>query len=240
MERCLGHRNFETVLLYLDYIIIYSKTYEDHLHHLAEVFQILTQHGLKVKPSKCHLLQPSVKYLGHVVSAHGIEPDPENIAAVYDWPTPSTVRDIKSFLGFASYYRRFIPKFAQLAAPLQELLRGLPKESQRSRVAIEWMAEREAAFQMLKQRLTEPPVLGYPDYSLPFTLYTDASKQGLGAVLSQLQNGTERVIAYASRSLREPEQNDQNYSSIKLEFLADVTAIYGGCHNISSKSMAIA
>ncbi|XP_044158409.1 uncharacterized protein LOC122944239, partial [Bufo gargarizans] len=225
MERCLGHKNFETVLLYLDDVIVYSKTYEDHLKHLAEVFEILVKYGLKVKPSKCHLLKPAVKYLGHVVSGEGVQPDPDKLAAVRNWPVPTTVKEVRGFLGFAGYYRRFIPHFAQIADPLQELLRGQPKKSPRTPVLIEWNEEREIAFQLLKKKLTEPPVLGYPDYSKPFHLYTDASKRGLGAVLAQIQEGKERVIAYASRSLKGAEKNDQNYSSFKLEFLALVWAV---------------
>lgn len=109
MERCLGHKKFETVLLYLDDVIIYSKSYEDHLKHLAEVFQVLIKHGLKVKPSKCHLLKPEVKYLGNIVSSEGVKPDPEKVATVCNWPTPTTVKEVRSFLSFAGYYRRFIP-----------------------------------------------------------------------------------------------------------------------------------
>lgn len=225
MERCLGHKNFESVLLYLDDVIIFSKSYEDHLRHLAEVFQVLIKHGLKIKPSKCHLMKPRVNYLGHVVSAEGVMPDPEKISAVQDWPTPTTVKEVRSFLGFAGYYRRFIPHFAQVAEPLQELIRGYPCEQLKRRLPIEWTERQETAFQTLKKLLTQPPVLGYPDYSQPFRLYTDASKQGLGAVLSQIQNKKERVIAYASRGLRGAEKNDQNYSSFKLEFLALVWAV---------------
>lgn len=178
MEHCLGHKNFETVLLYLDDVIIYSKSYEDHLKHLAEVFQVLIKHGLKVKPSKCHLLKPQVNYLGHVVSSEGVMPDPEKIAVVENWPTPTTVKEVRSFLGFAGYYRRFIPHFAQIAAPLQELLRGYPKEQMKRRIPIDWTDEHELSFQQLKKRLIEPPILGYPDYSQPFCLYTDASQKG--------------------------------------------------------------
>ena len=151
MERCLGHKNFETVLLYLDDVIIYSKTYEDHLKHLAEVFEILIKYGLKIKPSKCHLLKPAVKYLGHVVSAEGVQPDPDKLAAVRNWPVPTTVKEVRSFLSFAGYYRRFIPHFAQIADPIQELLRGQPKKSPKTPVPIEWNEEREIAFQLLKK-----------------------------------------------------------------------------------------
>ncbi|XP_069800966.1 uncharacterized protein [Dendropsophus ebraccatus] len=223
MERCLGHVNFQSVLLYLDDVIVYSRTYEDHIHHLAEVFQVLIDHDLKIKPSKCHLLKPQVNYLGHVVSAAGIQPDPEKISAVESWGIPKTVKEVRSFLGFAGYYRRFIP--APLNEPLNELLRGCPRENYNRRLPIEWSERQETAFQTLKALLISPPILAYPDYSQPFRLYTDASFQGLGAVLSQVQGNQERVIAYASRSLRGAEKNDSNYSSFKLELLALVWAV---------------
>lgn len=111
MEHCLGHRNFEMVLLYLDDVIIFSRTYEEHLEHLEEVFTQLVRAGLKLKPSKCHLLKPKVQYLGHVVSAEGVKPDPEKIRVVRDWSVPKTEKDVRSFLGFVGYYRRFIENY---------------------------------------------------------------------------------------------------------------------------------
>lgn len=225
MECCLGHKNFETVLLYLDDVIIYSKTYEEHLQHLAEVFEILAKHGLKVKPSKCHLLKSKVQYLGHVVSAEGVAPDPDKLAAVKDWPVPTTIQEVRRFLGFAGYYRRFIKNFTRIAAPLQDLLKGQQCKKTFRSPSIQWTAELENSFTQLKKMLTEAPILAYPDYNLPFHLYTDASNMGLGAVLAQVQGGQERVIAYASRSLRPTERNDQNYSSFKLELLALVWAV---------------
>ena len=225
MERCLGHLNFQSVLLYLDDVIVYSKSYQEHLTHLSDVFQVLIQHGLKVKPSKCHLLKPQVHYLGHVVSAEGVQPDPAKVEVVKNWPIPRTVKDIRSFLGFSGYYRRFIPHFAQIAEPLTSLLRGTAKGNYNGKLPVEWAKEQEVAFQALKHLLTEPPILAYPDYTQPFRLYTDASFEGLGAVLSQMQGKQERVIAYASRNLRGAEKNDSNYSSFKLELLALVWAV---------------
>ncbi|XP_063785579.1 uncharacterized protein LOC134933980 [Pseudophryne corroboree] len=225
MEHCLGHRNFEIVLLYLDDIIIFSRTYPEHLQHLREVFQQLAKYGLKLKPSKCHLLKPEVQYLGHIVNAEGVSPDPDKIKAVLEWPVPRTVKDVRRFLGFVGYYRRFIQDFAKVATPLTELLRGIPKDGYNRKVLVEWSETRQSSFDYLKKALTEAPLLAYPDYSIPFRLYTDASKQGLGAVLAQVQEGQERVVAYASRSLRKTERNDANYSAFKLEFLALVWAV---------------
>ncbi|XP_063809856.1 uncharacterized protein LOC135028570 [Pseudophryne corroboree] len=225
MEHCLGHRNFEMVLLYLDDVIIYSRSYEEHLQHLDEVFAQLTKCGLKLKPSKCHLLKPKVQYLGHIVSAEGVKPEPEKIRVVRDWPVPRTVKDVRSFLGFVGYYRRFIENFAKVATPLNELLRGKSGQEQRSASRVKWTEAQQTSFDQLKASLIEAPLLAYPDYGRPFKLYTDASHRGLGAVLSQEQDGRERVIAYASRGLKTTERNCENYSAFKLELLALVWAV---------------
>ncbi|XP_073515516.1 uncharacterized protein [Phyllobates terribilis] len=225
MECCLGHRNFETVLLYLDDVIVYSKTYEDHLKHLAEVFKALANYGLKVKPSKCHLLKPKVQYLGHVVSADGVAPDPDKITVIKDWPRPSSIKEVRQFLGLVGYYRRFIPGFTKMAAPMQDLLIGQSRKAKNQKPPFRWEKLEEESFCQLKMALTGDEILAYPDYSQPFILHTDASNIGLGAVLSHIQQGKERVIAYASRKLRPTERNPENYSSFKLEFLAVVWAV---------------
>lgn len=160
-----------------------------------------------------------MKFLGHVVNRTGISPDPGKTAAVQEWPVPSTVREVRAFLGLAGYYRRFIANFARMAQPLNALLVGVLADKSSSR-KIKWTTDCQDAFVNLKTCLTQAPILAYADFSLPFVLYTDASHQGLGAVLSQIQDGQERVIAYASRSLHPAERNDANYSSFKLELLA--------------------
>lgn len=146
----------------------------------------------------------------------------EKVRAVSAWAQPRTVTELRAFLGLAGYYHRFIQNFAKVAAPLHALLVGCPQKQTRraSPPLTKWTPECETAFQGLKEALTKAPVLAFADFSLPFILYTDASKCGLGAVLSQVQGGVERVIAYASRSLHPTEKNDANYSSFKLEFLA--------------------
>lgn len=217
MQRCLGGQVHDFLLIYLDDVILYSPCFDSHLGHLERVFAKLQEHGLKLQPVKCHLFQRSVQYLGHVVGRGGVATDPDKTQAVQQWPVPTTVREVRSFLGFVGYYRRFIPAFAQKAAPLHVLLRGTGGKKTRS---IVWTAKCEQAFLQLKQALMRAPVLAYADFALPFRLYTDASLHGLGAVLAQLQEGKERVIAYASRSLHDAEKNDQNYSAFKLELLA--------------------
>lgn len=216
MQRCLGDQVNDFLLIYLDDVIVFSPSFASHLGHLEQVFQRLQTHGLKLQPQKCRLFQREVRYLGHVVSHRGVATDPEKTAAVRDWPIPSNVKQVRSFLGFAGYYRRFIPGFSRIATPLHRLLEGTAgvKSS-----PIQWSEACQAAFDRLKQALLEAPVLAYADFSLPFRVYVDASLEGLGAVLSQVQEGHERVIAYASRSLHPAERNDKNYSSFKLELL---------------------
>ena len=222
MQRCLGDKVHDHLLIYLDDVIIYSPDFETHLRHLEQVFERLQSHGLKLQPKKCQFFQRQVLYLGHVVSGQGVATDQEKTRAVQDWPVPTTVKQVRSFLGFVGYYRRFIASFSKLAAPLNRLLQGT---ASRSSAPVTWTAECQTAFEFLKQRLLSAPILAFANFNLPFKLYTDASLDGLGAVLAQMQDGKERVIAYASRSLVPAERNDQNYSSFKLELLGMKWAI---------------
>ena len=212
------------LLVYLDDIIVYSGGVADHLRRLERVFQKLREHGLKIEPAKCQFFQSCVNYLGHVVSAKGVSTDPAKTEAVARWPTPKTLKELRSFLGFASYYRRFVPDFAHKAAPLHKLITELADGGKKKQGPIRsehWGDVCQQAFQELKTTLTNAPVLAYPDYSKPFVVETDASDRGLGAVLSQRQeDGKLRVVAYASRSLHGPEKNMEHYSSMKLELLA--------------------
>ncbi|KAI5086051.1 hypothetical protein C0J45_23499, partial [Silurus meridionalis] len=173
---------------------------------------------------KCAFFQHEVKYLGHVILAQGVSTDPSKIEAVVNWQHPTSVQALRSFLGFASYYRRFVEGFAMLAAPLHSLVAEWAAAKPRTRAgqgfSSAWTEQCEQSFDELKRRLTSAPVLAYADFSLPFILEVDASHGGLGAVLSQEQGGKVRPISYASRSLRPTERNMSNYSSMKLEFLA--------------------
>ncbi|XP_041939766.1 uncharacterized protein LOC121700694 [Alosa sapidissima] len=199
MQRCLGEFLNESLLIYLDDVIIYSSSFDQHLQDLDRVFQRLQDHGLKLQPRKCRLFQKRVSYLGHIVSAEGVATDPEKTAVVQAWLAPQNVRQVRSFLGLVGYYRRYIPGFAKIAAPLHGLLHGTTTTFKTA--PIQWTAECDRAFRRLKEALVSPPILAYADFTKPFRLYTDASLEGLGAVLAQIQDGTERVIAYASRSL---------------------------------------
>ena len=160
--------------------------------------------------------------MGHIVSAQGVQTDPAKVSAVNNWPTPSALNELRSFLGLASYYRRFVKGFATIAKPLHEVVTLANSKSKNKRQSIVefWGEQPDNAFTKLKFALTSSPVLGYPDFSIPFIVETDASYHGLGAVLSQRQSGGLKVIAYASRSLRPGERNMKNYSATKLELLA--------------------
>ena len=221
MERCFGDQSCETLMFYLDNIIRFLSDFPSHLEWLDMVFSRLAKHGLKAKPSKCHLLKKSINFLGHIASADGIQTDPEKCSALETWPVPTSPKTVWRLVGGAGYYRRFVKDFSKIARPLFALT-SQPKKGKKpgKDPPFVWTAECQQAFDILRQHLMSPPILAYPDYSKPFHLYTDASKQGLGAVLSQEQDGKERVIAYASRGLRKAEHNDAYYSAFKLELLA--------------------
>ena len=189
------------------------------MKRLEAVFQKLYAAGLKLKPSKCFFFREEIEYLGHVVSGKGISTNPKKVEAVAKWPTPKTVYDARSFLGFVGYYRRFIKDFSKIAKPIREVITGLENQSKRSakKTFVEWTEAADSAFEHLKKLCISTPILAYPDYKLPFVLHTDSSSEGLGAVLYQKQNGKLRVTAYASRSVSKAESH---YPAHKLEFLA--------------------
>lgn len=224
MERVFGDQQGQSLLLYLDDIVVFSSSVSQHIERLKVVLSRLECEGLKAKLSKCAFFQREVKYLGHVISAQGVSTDPSKIEAVSQWRCPTSVSELRSFLGFASYYRRFVEGFAKLAAPLHKLVAECtavrPRERASQSFSLAWSEQCQQSFDSLKVRLTTAPVLAYADFSLPFILEVDASYGGLGAVLSQEQGGRVRPVAYASRSLRPTERNMTNYSSMKLEFLA--------------------
>lgn len=228
MQRLFGDQQCQTLLLYLDDIVIFSSTVAQHLERMDVVLGRLQREGLKAKLSKCAFFQREVHYLGHVISSKGVSTDPSKIEAVADWRQPATVSDLRSFLGFASYYRRFVEGFAKMAAPLHALVAELAgtKAKRASLRIVErqfpslWSEQCQLSFEALKRKLTAAPVLAYADFSLPFILEVDASHSGLGAVLSQEQEGGVRPVAFASRGLRPTERNMSNYSSMKLEFVA--------------------
>lgn len=220
MEKILGDQAFETLLIFMDDLLVYASTVEGMIERLDLVFTRLENFGLKLKSQKCHLFKRVIKYLGHVVSENGIEVDPEKTSAITDWKIPTTVHELRSFLGLASYYRRFVAGFASIAAPLNALLGKATKGKRNEHFKEPWSEECTKAFNRLKTALTTAPVLGFPDFQRPFIVETDASFHGLGGVLSQDQENGRVVICYASRSLKPAERNMDNYSATKLELLA--------------------
>ena len=219
MHDCLGDLNMNWCIVYLDDIIIFSDTQEEHLKRLEAVFQKLDAVGLKLKPSKCFFFREEIEYLGHVVSGKGVATNPKKVEAVTKWPTQKSVYDVRSFLGFVGYYKRFIKDFSKIAKPIREVITGLENQSKGTakKTLIEWTEAANSAFEHLKKLCTSTPILAYPNYQLQFVLHTDSSSEGLGAVLYQKQDGKLRVIAYASRSVS---KSESHYPAHKLEFLA--------------------
>ena len=198
------------VIVFIDDILIYSKTEAEHEEHLHQVLETLRANKLYAKFSKCEFWLKKVTFLGHVVSSEGVSVDPAKIEAVTNWPRPSTVSEIRSFLGLAGYYRRFVEDFSRIASPLTQLTRkGIP---------FVWSPACESSFQELKQKLLSTPVLTVSDGSGSFVIYSDASKKELGCVL--VQQG--KVVAYASRQLK---SHEQNYPTHDLELAAVVFAM---------------
>ena len=217
MQLVLSGLQWSNAVLYIDDIITFGKTFDETLLNLELVFARLRKVWLVLKPSKCRLFRESVEFLGHVVSQEGISCDPNKLGPIKNWPKPQKVKDVRSFLELASYYRKHIRSFATIAAPLNALTKKNAK--------FIFDKQCEKAFQPLKDKLcTDPIVLAYPNKEGTFVLDTDASLYGVGGVLSQLQ---EKVISYASRTLS---KTQQNYCTTMRELLAAV-AFIKHCHH---------
>ena len=179
MDSVLAGLQWKSCLVYLDDIIICGKTFEEHLFNLRAVFECLKQAGLKLQPTKCAFARKKVEFLGHIVSEDGIATDPAKIEKVANWPEPTSTKEVQQFLGLASYYRQFIKDFSMYAKPLCKLI----EKGEEFR----WTADCQNAFLDLRRKLVSVPILVFPNFSKPFLLDTDASDNGIGAVLSQVQ-----------------------------------------------------
>ena len=206
--------NWKICLAYLDDIIVFSHSFNDHIKHLTQVFDRLVSSNLKLKMNKCHFGKKQVQYLGHILSAQGISPDPQKVEAVASFPVPQNAKAIRSFLGLTGFYRRFVNKYTVIAKPLRDLLRKGTK--------FVWLDEHEQAFKKLKEALINSPLLAFPEFNTPFKLYTDGSYSGIGAILTQSQNGLERVVAYTGRALN---VHETNYPITEIEALSMIHAV---------------
>jgi RNase H-like domain found in reverse transcriptase/Reverse transcriptase (RNA-dependent DNA polymerase)/Aspartyl protease/SET domain len=213
-----------SVLVFLDDILVFSRTEQEHEQHVEEVLRRLRQQQLYAKLSKCELFRQQVEFLGHHIGADGLSVSPDKIAAVRDWPRPSNVRDVRSFLGLANFYRRFVQSYSNLALPLTELTK--------TDARFAWSDQHQQAFDALKQALCSAPVLLIPDPALPFTLSCDACNYAVGATLQQDQGNGLQPIAYRSRKLTPAERN---WDTREKEFFALVDACLHWRHYLHSE-----
>lgn len=214
MNRVLEGLTEKRCAVYLDDIIVVGRSWEEHIGNLTLVLARLQEAQLKLQLKKCYFLQHQVEYLGHIISEYGITTDPKKTEAVRQFPVPNNPTALRAFLGLASYYRRFVKDFAVMSAPLTKLLR---KDQ-----PFHWTEEQEVSMNQIKNALVSPQVLAYPDFEQPFILATDASGKAIGAVLSQIQDGRERPLAYASRTLNPAETR---YTITERELLAAVWGV---------------
>ena len=216
MQNCLGELNLTYALIYLDDVIVFSQTAEEHLHRLWVVFAHFLEHGLKLKPSKCHFLQDEITFLGHEISAEGMKPGMVNLKAIAEMALPKMYTEIRCFTGMTGFFRPFIKGYSKIAKPLNDLLEG--EASKLKTEKVELPPEALKAFEELKLRCMTAPVLVFADFKKPFQLETDALKEGLGAVLLQESDDRQyHLVAFASQELK---GGESKYHSSKLEFLA--------------------
>ena len=209
MELALNGLQWYICIIYIDDVIVFAKTFDEHIERLKLIFERLRQANLRLKPKKCELMKRQVTFLGHKVCANGISPDPSNVAKIINWPIPKNATEVKQFLGLCSYYRKYVKNFSSVAKPLNDLTK--------SDSNLVWTNECQIAFDSLKQSLISPDIMALPNSTDKFILDVDASDFAIGAVLSQIQNDKERVVAYASRSLNKAERN---YCVTEREMLA--------------------
>ena len=216
MQNCLGELNLTYALVYLDDMIVYSKMEEDHLRRLQAMFERFHEHGLKLKPSKCSFLHKQITFLGHEISADGMKPGTLNLKGIAEMAPPANYTEVRHFLRMTGFFRRFIKNYARIAKPLNDILEG--EASKMKYKAVTLPPEVLEAFEQLKMCCMTAPILAFANFEKEFQLETDASSEGLGAVLSQKQpDGKWHPIAFGSHELK---GGEAKYHSLKLEFLA--------------------
>lgn len=243
MEKAVGDMNLLQVLVYLDDLIVFGKTLEEHEERLLKVLDRLGEVGLKLSLDKCQICLPRVKYLGHIVSADGVAPDPDKIEAVTTWPMPTNLKTLQSFLGFCGYYRRFIQNYSAIVRPMTELTKGYAPTQKRNKSSLSvdkvylkesepfgerWDESCTDAFHKIIYCLTHAPVLAFANPQKPYILHVDASLKGLGAVLYQEHPEGLLPVAFASRKLSTAERN---YPIHQLEFLSLKWAVVDKFHD---------
>ena len=218
MHMVFHKENWKQCLIYLDDILIFADDMEEHLQRLRVVFERIREAGLKLSPDKCSFIQSKVSYLGYTISKDGIHTDKSKIEKITSWPLPKTTDELRSFLGLCGYYRHFIHNYAQTVMPLEEVCKpSWNRKMRKGKVVIELNTEQEECFKSLKHALTSAPILAFPTRNDEFVLDTDASHDAIGCVLSQRQEGIEKVIAYASKKLS---QSERQYCITRKELLA--------------------
>ncbi len=202
MHKVLREYLHRFILVYIDDILIYSRSLAEHRHHVAEDLQRLRQYQLFLKAEKCSFHHPSVQFLGYHIDSSGIRMDEGKVEAIKIWPVPSTIKELQRFLGFSNFYRRFFLKYSTLTSPLTNLLRNKPK-------SLSWTSAANDAFERLKEAFTQAPILVHPDPTRPFIVEVEASTTGVGAILSQQQGNPARLhpCAFFSRKLSPAERN---------------------------------
>lgn len=243
MEKAVGDMHLLEVIVYLDDLIVFGRTLEEHEERLLKVIARLEEAGLKLSLDKCQFCCSQVTYVGHIVSEQGIATDPRKVEAVTRWKQPTDLSSLQSFLGFCGYYRRFIKNYSIIVRPLTELCRGYPPTQKKSKsnqgtsktyyrvnepFGDRWDQSCSEAFQQIIHCLTDAPVLAFADPSKPYTLHIDASLHGLGAVLNQEHPEGLRPVAFASRKLS---ASEKNYPVHQLEFLALKWAVVDKFHD---------
>ncbi len=212
------------VIVYIDDILIYSKTLEEHKQHVRNVMEILRKNQLYAKKEKCELFRTEVSFLGHRVNGHGINMEQDKVKSVLEWPTPTNIEQIQKFLGLSGYYRKFIKNFSTICAPISELLN--------KKIQFKWTERQQLAFETLKHAMTTAPILALPDPALPYVIKTDASGFAIGAELSQ--DG--RPVAYLSHKLNPAERN---YATHEKEQLAIVRSLCAWRHYVLGSHITI-
>ena len=215
MEETVGDFRDRFAIPYLDDVIVYSTSFDEHLSHLRSMLQRIRERGLKLNINKCKFFKSSVKFIGRIVDRNGYRMDESTIDAVAALKTftPTNINDIRHIIGLLGYHRRHIQDFSRRAKPITDLLVGVRSNKEE----LSWSPECREAMESLITDITSAPILAYPDFSKEFVLHTDASGRGLGCILSQRQEGKMRVIGYGSRTLNRAESR---YHATKLEFLA--------------------